>query len=120
MADELKAVTKIVSIQEGRTARNFANVGRLVTKDPAGNSTNWYPEDACYATEDDGYIESFTENGEYSPDPTKGKFFSKVQVSVQGGGNGMAFNFTQKKLGLGKTLITSDQFSFTKYEKEGA
>lgn len=117
--DKLKAVTKSVSIQEGRTARNFEKVGRLVTKDPAGNSTNWYPEDACFATEDDGYLLNVTENGDYKPDGVQGKFFSEVQVSVQGG-NAMPFNFAKKQVGIYKKMITSDQFSFAKYEKEGA
>lgn len=74
-----KTASKSVSIKEGRTARNFSTVGRLVTSTPDGSSVGWVPEDSVL-TEDDGEILTAVKNGEYVPD--EGKYYTSANVNV--------------------------------------
>ncbi|MCI6649121.1 MAG: hypothetical protein MSH24_06285 [Lachnospiraceae bacterium] len=75
-----KTASRSVSIKEGRTAKNFSTVGRLVTSTPDGESVGWVPEDAVL-TEDDGVILTAVKNGEYIPD--EGKFYTSANVNVK-------------------------------------
>ena len=75
-----KTASKSVSIKEGRTARNFSTVGRIVTSTPDGESVGWVPEDAVL-TEDDGVILTAVKNGEYIPD--EGKYYKSANVNVK-------------------------------------